>query len=357
MATATVEKNGKAAEAPSVWARLREPFPPERIGKLPRSTKKDNPKGHCDECGGWHGLPAVHLDYVGHADVTDRLIDVDPQWTWEPLAFDEDGLPRFVEKDGQPVGLWIKLTVCGVTRLGYGSVEGGAFDAEKQLIGDALRNAALRFGVAIDLWKKSGENEAVGETGPVEVPGVDRDWREGDPCPECKKHGARGRFKTAKGGPRAGTLQCTGKIGDEWANHPAPPFSPAATPATEPRETVQPPVGTPAAAAATTRASTAAALTPEQMERKRITEAFSAAYNAYPKDLPTSRNGILADFDFGADPHQTVKQWMAQADNGRLVAATEVLRSAKAAAEGDVDVDAVPDFGPGTPNDPTEIPF
>jgi hypothetical protein len=51
--------------------------------------------------------------------------------------------------------MWIKLTVCGVTRLGYGHAgdkEGG--DAIKEIIGDALRNAAMRFGAALDLWHK-----------------------------------------------------------------------------------------------------------------------------------------------------------------------------------------------------------
>jgi hypothetical protein len=97
----------------------------------------------------------IQLDYVGHANVTARLLDVDPEWTWEPLATNEYGLPIFdYTQNGQPIGLWIKLTVCGHTRLGYGSVQAGAFDAVKQLIGDAIRNAAMRFGVALDLWSK-----------------------------------------------------------------------------------------------------------------------------------------------------------------------------------------------------------
>jgi hypothetical protein len=137
-------------------ARLRAAFPDTAYGKLPKPTKKDNPKGHCKECGGWHGLPAVHLDYIGHATVTDRLLEVDPEWNWEPMAFDEGGLPRFiVTQDGSPIGLWIWLTVLGVRRPGFGSVESNAFEPEKQLIGDALRNAAMRFGVALDLWSKA----------------------------------------------------------------------------------------------------------------------------------------------------------------------------------------------------------
>lgn len=130
---------------------LRVPFEAHHISKLPKPYKKDSLKGQCDVCGGYHGLPALHLDYVGHAALTDRLLDVDPAWSWEPLSLDERGLPA-LDKDG---GLWIKLTVCGVTRLGYGDAQGKTGgDAMKERIGDALRNAAMRFGAALDLWHK-----------------------------------------------------------------------------------------------------------------------------------------------------------------------------------------------------------
>jgi len=125
-------------------ARLREPFPAEKVGKLPKRQKQAD-----------GSFAEIQLDYIGHADVTERLLDVDPEWNWEPMGVAPDGLPMMILNDaGHPVGLWIRLTVCGVTRIGYGSVAGGAFDAEKQLIGDALRNAAMRFGVALDLWRK-----------------------------------------------------------------------------------------------------------------------------------------------------------------------------------------------------------
>src|SRR3546814_16384924 len=74
----------------------------------------------CKLCGAWHHPDVVHLDYVGHAALTDRLLDTDPEWSWEPVAFTEQGLPAF----DQSGGLWIKLTVCGVTRLGYGHAAG-----------------------------------------------------------------------------------------------------------------------------------------------------------------------------------------------------------------------------------------
>lgn len=112
--------------------RLREPFPPNQIGKLPRA--------------------GVQLDFVGHAHITARLLDVDPYWSWEPFAVGEDGLPRLDEFGG----LWIRLTVCGVTRIGYGDAEGKKGPvAMKVAIGDALRNAGMRFGLALDLWAKA----------------------------------------------------------------------------------------------------------------------------------------------------------------------------------------------------------
>lgn len=140
-------------------AKLREPFPAHQISKLPKPTKKqtdevrdDFHKGiRCELCGAWHHPKVVHLDYVGHAALTDRLLDTDPLWSWEPLATDDAGLPK-LDPTG---GLWIKLTICGVTRLGYGDAEGKTGgNAVKERIGDALRNAAMRFGAALDLWHK-----------------------------------------------------------------------------------------------------------------------------------------------------------------------------------------------------------
>lgn len=138
---------------------LRAPFPEHQISKLPKPTrdqtdevKRDYKKGiRCQICGQWHHPKVVHLDYVGHAALTDRLLDCDPHWNWEPMAFTERGTPLLDENGG----MWIKLTVCGVTRYGYGHPDGKrGGDAIKEVIGDALRNAAMRFGAALDLWHK-----------------------------------------------------------------------------------------------------------------------------------------------------------------------------------------------------------
>ena len=100
----------------------------------------------------------VELKYLGHAATTRALLECDPTWWWEPMAWtieDQPGLPAFTLDDqGRPIGLWIYLHVCGVRRPGYGSCLPGKSDAVKELIGDALRNAAMRFGVGINLWGK-----------------------------------------------------------------------------------------------------------------------------------------------------------------------------------------------------------
>lgn len=127
-------------------ALMRAPFPENQISYLPKG--------------------GVKLAYVGHAALTDRLLDVDPNWQWEPLAMSSDGLP-VMDNMG---GMWIRLTVCGVTRLGYGhaGIKTGG-DAIKEVIGDALRNAAMRFGAALDLWHK-GDLHADPEPAPDTSP-------------------------------------------------------------------------------------------------------------------------------------------------------------------------------------------
>lgn len=139
-------------------AKLREPFPDNLISKKPAPTKAqteavkaDFKKGiRCKICGQWHHPEVVHLDYVGHAAATDRLLDADPRWNWQPVADPASrGLPVV------PGGMWIELTVDGVTRLGFGDAAGKTGgDAIKEIIGDAIRNAGMRFGMALDLWHK-----------------------------------------------------------------------------------------------------------------------------------------------------------------------------------------------------------
>jgi len=120
-----------AEKAVNPVAKMLEPFAPNEINQIPKGNMK--------------------LDYVGHAALTKRLLETDLEWSWEPFAIGEDGLPKLDEKGG----LWIRLTVCGITRIGYGdSGNSRGTQAVKEAIGDALRNAGMRFGAALDLWHK-----------------------------------------------------------------------------------------------------------------------------------------------------------------------------------------------------------
>jgi hypothetical protein len=51
--------------------------------------------------------------------------------------------------------MWGRLTLNGVTRWAVGSVEAHKPDLDKELVSDFLRNAAMRFGVALGLWMKT----------------------------------------------------------------------------------------------------------------------------------------------------------------------------------------------------------
>jgi hypothetical protein len=95
----------------------------------------------------------IQLDFVGHADVTKMLIEIDPEWTWEPCGYTEDGLPAYRVENGMAhMAGW--LTLCGVRRLGIGSVMHNKPDLLKELVSDFIRNAAMRFGVCLSLWTK-----------------------------------------------------------------------------------------------------------------------------------------------------------------------------------------------------------
>ena len=115
---------------------------PAMVSKLNKRFKDKN--------GNWQDL---FLDYVGHADLTKILIAIDPEWNWKPLEV-RDGAP-VINITGGIATMWIELTVLGKTIIGVGSCKADKDDAAKELIGDALRNAAMRFGIAINLWSKS----------------------------------------------------------------------------------------------------------------------------------------------------------------------------------------------------------
>lgn len=157
--------------------KLRAPFPDTDVDTRPQPvSREDKERAVCKRgsnvsadgtfCGGYHAR-SVHLSYVGHAALTQRLLETDPLWEWEPIAVDEFGNPK-PDADG---GLWIRLSVAGMVRLGYGSADGKkGGNATKEIIGDALRNAGMRFGMALELWRKGDQTAAEASRGHQPTP-------------------------------------------------------------------------------------------------------------------------------------------------------------------------------------------
>ena len=105
---------------------------PKIVGKLPKG--------------------GTQLDFVGHADITRILLEIDPAWRWVPIAWD-NGRPAIHVENGIAT-MWGELTILGHSRLGVGSVRADKQELDKELVGDFLRNAAMRFGICLSLWTK-----------------------------------------------------------------------------------------------------------------------------------------------------------------------------------------------------------
>lgn len=159
-------QNGREVD----WHGLRKPFDKAEVSRLPSSAKR----------------PA--LDYVSHAAVTNRLNLSAPGWTYriEPVVVrgsvvvedrhasfvpDESGLPHVIAVFGE-------MTIGGVSRQEVGEVDSfSTYGLElKNAISDFIRRAAMRFGVALDLWSKeelsSGESTATSTAGQPSRPGM-----------------------------------------------------------------------------------------------------------------------------------------------------------------------------------------
>ena len=94
------------------------------------------------------------LDFVGHADITRILIEIDPHWEIEPALLDSNGMPATVTSGNMvQAGFW--MTLLGQSRYCVGSVEERKADRYKELLSDGIRNGAMRFGVALHLWTKA----------------------------------------------------------------------------------------------------------------------------------------------------------------------------------------------------------
>jgi hypothetical protein len=180
--------HARRARQAQILTKLREPFTdnlvsykPQRLCKAEEYDKLE--KATCKICGGYHATSKTgHLSYVGHAAVTQRLLDADLLWDWEPLSYDADGEPHFDETGG----LWIKLSIGGMSRRGYGHNEVMKYSEigsrTKAVIGDAIRNAAMRFGVALEEWHKGD----LGLPDPVLIAGLGWGGLDASPAADTK---------------------------------------------------------------------------------------------------------------------------------------------------------------------------
>lgn len=110
------------------WVKLREPFPPEQIGKLPKA--------------------GIELDFVGHAWVTERLNNYGGDWVLVP------GDIMFAGED--LVYMAGTLIVGGVPRHDVGCADPRKQEWPKLLYSDTMTRCAMRHGIALALWQKEG---------------------------------------------------------------------------------------------------------------------------------------------------------------------------------------------------------
>ena len=118
---------------------------PKIVGKLPKG--------------------GTSLDFVGHADITRILLEIDVTWRWVPIAWD-NGRPAIHVENGIAT-MWGELTILGQSRLGVGSVRADKQELDKELVGDFLRNAAMRFGICLSLWTKQEWEDLGGKPAPA----------------------------------------------------------------------------------------------------------------------------------------------------------------------------------------------
>lgn len=203
-------------EVPAWAAKLAEPFPPDEVGLRPQvwcpkcreqkgvkycgmkadergSGGVEHVRKKCKDCGQNITQAHLHLSYIGHAHITDRLIAADPKWTWRPMGRDippevmtaaiatgnlsivqtviNAYPPKIIEVDGGNGRvehiMWGEVIIHDengdeFAMPGVGDAIGKAWDpnAVKEMVGDLLRNALMRHGAGLDLWKKEDADKA-----------------------------------------------------------------------------------------------------------------------------------------------------------------------------------------------------
>lgn len=103
------------------------------------------------------------MEFYNHAYVTADLIRHDPEWSFQ--------VGSLVER-GSSWELQGSMTVHGVTRACVGYALKSKDEPLKEAISDLIKNGAMRFGIALDLWAKGDidTGEKTVDTKPVPQP-------------------------------------------------------------------------------------------------------------------------------------------------------------------------------------------
>jgi hypothetical protein len=135
---------------------------PKIVGKLPKG--------------------GTQLDFVGHADITRILIEIDPHWRLVPIAWD-NGRPAMHVVNGM-VTCWFEMTLLGTARLAVGTAKENTPDCDKIVYGDALRNGAMRYGISLSLWTKQEWEDL--NTHPAPAPAPRQTGQSAKPAPKAE---------------------------------------------------------------------------------------------------------------------------------------------------------------------------
>jgi hypothetical protein len=136
---------------------------PKIVGKLPKG--------------------GVQLDFVGHADITRILIEIDPHWRLVPIAWD-NGRPAMHVVNGM-VTCWFEMTLLGTARLAVGTAKENTPDCDKIVYGDALRNGAMRYGIGLSLWTKQEWDDLNHYPAPAPAPAPRQTGQASKPTPDA----------------------------------------------------------------------------------------------------------------------------------------------------------------------------
>jgi hypothetical protein len=115
--------------------KLREPFPADKIKTKPGRGKDGRP-----------------MSFISHGLITERLNEVDPEW--------ESIITQVYTSTGPDgrlhcEGVSLAVTVLGKTHeeVGGPQRQDGFTNEVKNAASDALKRAAMRFGVALEMWE------------------------------------------------------------------------------------------------------------------------------------------------------------------------------------------------------------